>query len=234
MLHNSDEDSVLQPRRSKRRNQSSDQEEILPRRSKRRDQSSDQEEILPRRSKRRDHSSSEEEEEEEEEAPRRSSRTRNHDLKEATYDQRRPRSRKVYQLRNDPKIDYSVFYMPKNIEIQEKNDKEHPYIRYRPGVYRPNDQVIAFNSTDESDSRPKSPHKQARKILNHIMKSPSKPKSMLADIDPLNIEKVDFKSIGGLDGHIEKLKEMILMPLLYPEIFKDFGIKPPRYFLLNI
>ncbi|KAG8196814.1 hypothetical protein JTE90_027530 [Oedothorax gibbosus] len=53
--------------------------------------------------------------------------------------------------------------------------------------------------------------------------------SSLADIDPMNIDKsVSFDNVGGLDKHIRSLKEMILFPLMYPEVFQRFKISPPR------
>uniref|UniRef100_T1IKQ0 Tat-binding homolog 7 n=1 Tax=Strigamia maritima TaxID=126957 RepID=T1IKQ0_STRMM len=51
----------------------------------------------------------------------------------------------------------------------------------------------------------------------------------MADIDPMNIDRtVNFESIGGLTKHVERLKEMILFPMLYPEVFEKFKITPPR------
>ena len=51
----------------------------------------------------------------------------------------------------------------------------------------------------------------------------------LADIDPMNIDRdVTFDSVGGLQDHIRALKEMIIFPLLYPEVFERFKINPPR------
>uniref|UniRef100_A0A8C4IRF7 Bromo domain-containing protein n=1 Tax=Dicentrarchus labrax TaxID=13489 RepID=A0A8C4IRF7_DICLA len=51
----------------------------------------------------------------------------------------------------------------------------------------------------------------------------------LADIDPMAIDhSVGFDSIGGLSGHISALKEMVVFPLLYPEVFDNFKIQPPR------
>ncbi|KAM7384838.1 hypothetical protein PAMA_011952 [Pampus argenteus] len=51
----------------------------------------------------------------------------------------------------------------------------------------------------------------------------------LADIDPTAIDQsVGFDSIGGLSGHISALKEMVVFPLLYPEVFDNFKIQPPR------
>lgn len=35
-------------------------------------------------------------------------------------------------------------------------------------------------------------------------------------------------SLGGLDEHIKTLKEMVLFPLLYPELFESFHVMPPR------
>jgi len=39
---------------------------------------------------------------------------------------------------------------------------------------------------------------------------------------------MDWSHIGGVKGHIQKLKEMILLPLIYPSEFKKFKITPPR------
>lgn len=40
--------------------------------------------------------------------------------------------------------------------------------------------------------------------------------------------QVRFDSIGGLSRHISALKEMVVFPLLYPEVFERFRIQPPR------
>lgn len=40
--------------------------------------------------------------------------------------------------------------------------------------------------------------------------------------------QVRFESIGGLSRHISALKEMVVFPLLYPEVFERFKIQPPR------
>uniref|UniRef100_A0A8C9RA43 ATPase family AAA domain-containing protein 2 n=1 Tax=Scleropages formosus TaxID=113540 RepID=A0A8C9RA43_SCLFO len=51
----------------------------------------------------------------------------------------------------------------------------------------------------------------------------------LADVDPMQIDQsVRFDSIGGLSSHISALKEMVVFPLLYPEVFERFKIQPPR------
>jgi hypothetical protein len=61
-----------------------------------------------------------------------------------------------------------------------------------------------------------------------------KDKQALADADPLGVDmSVDFNSVGGLQGHIDQLKEMVSLPLLYPEIFQRFHIVPPRGVLFH-
>ncbi|KAJ6013996.1 Tat-binding [Penicillium herquei] len=61
-----------------------------------------------------------------------------------------------------------------------------------------------------------------------------KDKQTLADADPLGVDmSVNFDSVGGLQGHIDQLKEMVSLPLLYPEIFQRFHIVPPRGVLFH-
>ncbi|KAF2867885.1 ATPase family AAA domain-containing protein 2 [Massariosphaeria phaeospora] len=61
-----------------------------------------------------------------------------------------------------------------------------------------------------------------------------KDKKALADADPLGVDpNVNFDGVGGLDDHINQLKEMILLPLLYPEVFQRFKMTPPRGVLFH-
>ncbi|KAL8953278.1 MAG: hypothetical protein Q9222_000844 [Ikaeria aurantiellina] len=61
-----------------------------------------------------------------------------------------------------------------------------------------------------------------------------KDKQALADTDPLGVDQnVNFDSVGGLPGHIDQLKEMVALPLLYPEIFQRFHVQPPRGVLFH-
>ncbi|KAI0637541.1 AAA-domain-containing protein [Trametes polyzona] len=56
----------------------------------------------------------------------------------------------------------------------------------------------------------------------------------LADADPLGVnQNVTFDEVGGLDDHINSLKEMTLLPLLYPEVFQRFDVTPPRGVLFH-
>lgn len=37
-----------------------------------------------------------------------------------------------------------------------------------------------------------------------------------------------FDQVGGLEQYIKALKEMVFLPLVYPELFERFHIAPPR------
>ena len=51
----------------------------------------------------------------------------------------------------------------------------------------------------------------------------------MADIDPMSLDRTtDFSSVGGLDQHIHSLREMVVFPMLYPDVFEKFNIAPPR------
>lgn len=61
-----------------------------------------------------------------------------------------------------------------------------------------------------------------------------KDRQLLADADPLGVDQnVNFDSVGGLPGHIDQLKEMVALPLLYPEVFQRFHVTPPRGVLFH-
>ncbi|CAF0916368.1 unnamed protein product, partial [Didymodactylos carnosus] len=51
----------------------------------------------------------------------------------------------------------------------------------------------------------------------------------LADVEAMEIDRsITFDDIGGLDHVIRSLKEMIVLPLMYPELFQHYKIRPPR------
>uniref|UniRef100_A0A8C6XH25 ATPase family AAA domain-containing protein 2 n=1 Tax=Naja naja TaxID=35670 RepID=A0A8C6XH25_NAJNA len=70
---------------------------------------------------------------------------------------------------------------------------------------------------------------RAEDLASGILRERVKVGASLADVDPMTLDKsVRFDSIGGLSNHIHALKEMVIFPLLYPEIFEKFKIQPPR------
>ncbi|KAL0963386.1 hypothetical protein UPYG_G00305710 [Umbra pygmaea] len=73
------------------------------------------------------------------------------------------------------------------------------------------------------------PMNLVKEDLLGIHKDRMKIGASLADVDPMQIDQtVRFDSIGGLTRHISALKEMVVFPLLYPEVFERFKIQPPR------
>lgn len=74
--------------------------------------------------------------------------------------------------------------------------------------------------------------------LNHTTvvgaQAVNKAKNNLSDTDPLGVDmNIDFSSVGGLDNYIDQLKEMVALPLLYPELYQNFLITPPRGVLFH-
>jgi ATPase family AAA domain-containing protein 2 len=60
------------------------------------------------------------------------------------------------------------------------------------------------------------------------------PKAPLADVSPLGVdENITFADVGGLDDYVNKLKEMVILPLQYPELFRKLAIVPPRGVLFH-
>ena len=44
---------------------------------------------------------------------------------------------------------------------------------------------------------------------------------------------VSYEDIGGLDGELEQVREMIELPMRHPELFQQLGIEPPKGVLLH-
>ncbi|NXD21958.1 ATAD2 protein, partial [Spelaeornis formosus] len=51
----------------------------------------------------------------------------------------------------------------------------------------------------------------------------------LSGVEQMQIDgSAQFHSVGGLSDHISALKEMVILPLLYPDVFDILKFKPPR------
>ena len=56
--------------------------------------------------------------------------------------------------------------------------------------------------------------------INHALHS---------DVSPVGVDSsITWDSIGGLHHHVTALKEMIVLPMLYPELFEHLNVQPPR------
>ncbi|KAJ8275398.1 hypothetical protein COCON_G00100230 [Conger conger] len=70
---------------------------------------------------------------------------------------------------------------------------------------------------------------RAEDLAGGVLRDRVKVGASLADVDPMNLDtSVRFDNVGGLGPHIQALKEMVVFPLLYPEVFEKFKIQPPR------
>ncbi|XP_063413752.1 ATPase family gene 2 protein homolog A-like [Mytilus trossulus] len=107
----------------------------------------------------------------------------------------------------------------------------------------------SFNNSSPISSTPKSkprnldmfktpepPGKQNLKMDEQFAKIASQTRLMILRDEPIEEDdikdKVTFDWIGGLKSQIKVLREMIQLPLAQPELFKSFGIPPPRGVLI--
>lgn len=68
----------------------------------------------------------------------------------------------------------------------------------------------------------------------HSTMKKKKKKTEIADLDPLGVNMdIGFNDVGGLDTYVDQLKEMVSLPLLYPELYQNFNITPPRGVLFH-
>ncbi|MBZ3885520.1 ATPase family AAA domain-containing protein 2 [Sciurus carolinensis] len=128
----------------------------------------------------------------------------------------------------------------KNMEITEKHANGRHFTRRRHAIHS-SDSTSSSSSEDEQHFERRRKRSRNRAInrclplnfrkdeLRGIYKDRMKIGASLADVDPMQLDSsVRFDSVGGLSKHIAALKEMVVFPLLYPEVFEKFKIQPPR------
>ncbi|XP_063008127.1 ATPase family AAA domain-containing protein 2B-like [Melospiza melodia melodia] len=65
--------------------------------------------------------------------------------------------------------------------------------------------------------------------FNEVHKDHLKIGASLAGVEQMQIDgSAQFHGVGGLSDHISALKEMVILPLLYPDVFEILKFKPPR------
>ena len=64
---------------------------------------------------------------------------------------------------------------------------------------------------------------------NTRIKVSSKPVEVIEE----KVPEVTYEDIGGLEEEIQKIREMVELPLKHPEIFERLGIEPPKGVLLH-
>lgn len=132
-----------------------------------------------------------------------------------------------YLLRNRPPKP-----APKNMQTSVLRNERRELASRKRYTRRRRNSTSSDSSLSSSDrchkTTPKSPHSK-----NEKMKSGAGGSSIIP-IKPETLDQsVRFNSIGGLDSHIQCLKEMILLPMMYPEVFQRFQIQPPRGVLFH-
>jgi transitional endoplasmic reticulum ATPase len=53
------------------------------------------------------------------------------------------------------------------------------------------------------------------------------------ELEDLEKKRVTYEDIGGLEDEIQRIREMIELPIRHPELFKRIGIDPPKGVLLH-
>lgn len=56
--------------------------------------------------------------------------------------------------------------------------------------------------------------------------------NILKPLEIKHVHKISYEDIGGLSSQIRKVREMIELPLRFPQVFERLGIQPPRGVLL--
>ncbi|KAI5968127.1 YTA7 [Candida theae] len=96
------------------------------------------------------------------------------------------------------------------------------------------DDIAPINGEATISRKEKKPSRSEGKLLTGGSDDKKKVKNSLSDTDPLGVDmNIDFSVVGGLDNYINQLKEMVALPLLYPELYQNFGITPPRGVLFH-
>uniref|UniRef100_A0A3B4AX49 ATPase family AAA domain-containing protein 2 n=1 Tax=Periophthalmus magnuspinnatus TaxID=409849 RepID=A0A3B4AX49_9GOBI len=151
---------------------------------------------------------------------------------QAPQEPREPRKRSIYDHRSPTRRRFRFSSTaPRSPYSRRRSSRRH--------AIHSSDSTSSSSSSDDekfqrrrNKNRSKSvnclPMNLVKEDLLGIHKDRMKIGASLADVDPMQIDRtVRFDSIGGLGKHISALKEMVVFPLLYPEVFEKFKIQPP-------
>ncbi|GEB53534.1 MULTISPECIES: proteasome ATPase [Streptomyces] len=58
------------------------------------------------------------------------------------------------------------------------------------------------------------------------------PKSEVEELVLEEVPDIDYKKIGGLGGQIEQIRDAVELPYLYPDLFREHELRPPKGVLL--
>jgi len=132
--------------------------------------------------------------------------------------------------------------------LRTRSGRKHPELRRSCRRKKPVDfqrslvsssSPSSSNSSSGSDSEDNRSCKRSRSMsnLDRLLKTPvgkGGKRNILAEIQPITVDRsLTFRSVGGLQSHIDKLKEMVIFPLFYKEFFAKRGVTPPRGVLFH-
>ncbi|XP_011505314.1 PREDICTED: ATPase family AAA domain-containing protein 2-like isoform X2 [Ceratosolen solmsi marchali] len=90
------------------------------------------------------------------------------------------------------------------------------------------------SSSDSTDSEPQRYDKKKSKKSRQSSIPQGGPTDNKADINPISVDtNITFSDVGGLESHIHCLKEMVVFPMMYPDVFDRFHITPPKGVLFH-
>ncbi|XP_033327790.1 ATPase family AAA domain-containing protein 2 isoform X1 [Megalopta genalis] len=90
------------------------------------------------------------------------------------------------------------------------------------------------SSSDSSDSEPQRYDKKKSKKARQSAIPQGGPPDRKADINPITLDtNIRFNDVGGLESHIHCLKEMVVFPMMYPDVFERYHITPPKGVLFH-
>lgn len=139
-------------------------------------------------------------------------------------------SRKGYSLRNRSKKN---FKMSPLIISANRHSQRRFNLRRR----KPLPQNMSSSSSSDSENNEYRNPKKYNNVKSSYTKSDHKANAGNNKMIAIRPEQMDgsvrFTSVGGLDSHVQCLKEMILLPMMYPEVFNRFQIQPPRGILFH-
>ncbi|XP_058809899.1 ATPase family AAA domain-containing protein 2-like [Phymastichus coffea] len=105
---------------------------------------------------------------------------------------------------------------------------------YSNSIRRRKHRSKSSSSTDSSDSEPQRYDKKKNKKSRQTSIPQGGPSDKKADISPITVDtNITFNDVGGLESHIHCLKEMVVFPMMYPDVFDRFHVTPPKGVLFH-
>uniref|UniRef100_A0A8C1KA02 AAA+ ATPase domain-containing protein n=1 Tax=Cyprinus carpio TaxID=7962 RepID=A0A8C1KA02_CYPCA len=97
---------------------------------------------------------------------------------------------------------------------------------------KPSDPVLSPSEASFTDGCGRSPADTFYTVCSSTTLSVCDPDERDEAEEGAEGSKVTYSMIGGLSGQLQVIKETIELPLKHPELFKNYGIPPPRGVLL--